>query len=400
MNGPPVLTSFIREDLRSSPGPVLAAALTALSERADVVAAPPRRLPGRLAARGAQAGTVAPRAGAAATHGSQPQRPPGRSARRQLVSRWRRGRDRDPAPAPFVAPAPGDFHTELFEHVVAYGPTGLATPRTLLEMSMRNGAAPGHPAGTAGRRRQPRRADRAGRSSPPARHRALGRDRRRRHGTTAPGCCRRPTACWPTPATSSPTPVTLRRWRSPTWSRATGAAAPGSSVEAMGWDLAPLGRRRRCHRRTSRPRGVLRGPRPSPCPRGLDLPRMHGALALRRSLLARASGDQQARRHELDQAARAFAASWRPGRRSSSSRSTPSSPTSTRGTWDSTRWTSAAAGTRPPGGRSRTCWPGRSRWAAGAGASAWAGCCSGAPSSGTPTEAPRAPASPTWPPCR
>ena len=84
-------------------------------------------------------------------------------------------------------------------------------------------------------------------------------------------------------------------------------ATPGSSPEALGFDLAQL----------SAPSAVARPPRPRSRGRGLrprgraahgvDEPRAHGALALRRAALAWLSADHAAQQAFLAQAARAFA---------------------------------------------------------------------------------------------
>ena len=76
------------------------------------------------------------------------------------------------------------------------------------------------------------------------------------------------------------------------------AAAPGSSPEALGWDLAPqnvpspLGA-------SDLPRAAAAWNQAEQLLQGFDLPRFRSALALRRAALARANGDVPAKRQFL-----------------------------------------------------------------------------------------------------
>lgn len=304
--GDVVLSSFIREDLRASPGPVLAAALGALEAAPG---SPRHHLDACLAA------LVAGEPKRALDHLAQAPQPPRLAAAatawaHQLDGNWYPGgvgaeTSVDPALA-FVIPAPGDFHTELLEHVVSYGPTGLSTPRTLLEMSLRNGAQPGvqEALGAAGEHLDAltslgaryglrdlvhwaalARADMARRAGLPNTDALLAnvRSQFQQTGDTAS--------------------VALSHLIEGDW-----YAAPGSSPEALGTDLAPQqapspwlpadhGRAAACYTAAESVLGSL------------DLPRMRGALDLRWAFLAGVAGDHETRRHRLDAAARAFASS-------------------------------------------------------------------------------------------
>lgn len=295
----PVLASLIREDLVAVPGPVLVATQEALAGHpedaqsqltaclAALVAGEPRRALTLL-----QPTRQTPRVTAALTAWA-----------RQVDGNWYPGdvggeTSMDLADA-FVEPRPGEPLAELLEHVVRHGPVSLVTPRTLLETSLRNGAAPGvqqavgfgsanldalaaH-AAASGRGDLSvwtvlAAADLARRAGLPQVDQLLA-TARAQYGSVGDGL------------RLALTFVVEGDWY----------AAPGSSPESLGLDLAPQSA-------------------PSPLPpadpahalalyaqaeAGLGAsyaPRLRAALALRRAALARASGEADGRRRQLEAA--------------------------------------------------------------------------------------------------
>ncbi len=298
----PVLSSFLREDLRSVPGPALAAALAALERDPG---SPRHHLDACLAA------LAAGEPKRARWHLEQAPQPPrlataARAWAIQLDGNWYPGGvgaetevDLEHA---FVQPTPGDFGTELLEHVVAYGPTGLTTPRTLLEMSLRNGARPGvHQALVAGSTQLDALtrfaihyaipdlghwaalagADLAHRAGVPTAEAMLANARAQlaQHGDTAA--------------------LALSHLLEGDW-----YAAPGASPESLGLDLAP--------QQSPSPWLPADPVRASACydaAGGLlaaadarALPRMRAALSLRHAYLAGLAGDRETRARALDDA--------------------------------------------------------------------------------------------------
>jgi CHAT domain-containing protein len=207
----------------------------------------------------------------------------------------------------FVQPQPTQDPVEYgTEMLAAYGPTGLRTPRTLVELSLRMGAMPGVQQAVA-------QADQylgwlsqyAQATGQPALVQwtfLAGADLHHRAGDSG-------YAGWLQNARQQAQAMGDRPRLALTFLvEGDWAAAPGSSAEALGWDLAP--------QNAPSPLGVSDLSRATAAwnqaeqlLRGFDLPRFRSALALRGALLARASGDDTTKRQllasALDAAARA-----------------------------------------------------------------------------------------------
>ncbi|HQR27396.1 MAG TPA: CHAT domain-containing protein, partial [Nocardioides sp.] len=303
--GWPVLASLVREDLAAVPGPVLAAAEAAwargpqdgqaqfLACLAALIAGEPRRALAHL-----DGSVQPPRVTAALTAWA-----------RQLDGNWYPGdvggeTTMELADA-FVEPAPGQPTEELLEQVVRYGPLSLVTPRTLLETSLRNGAPAGAQQAVAvgGGNLDTLGAYAAahGRGDLAIWTLLAGADLTRRAGLLPQSQQLLATARAQFAAVGDAPRLALTHLVEGDW-----YAAPGASPESLGWDLAPQ-------------------PGPSPfgpadLPRAaaaydvaaavlgpVDVPRLRGALALRRAFLARGASDPQPRRRHLDEAAAAYA---------------------------------------------------------------------------------------------
>ena len=276
----------------------------------------------------------------------------------------------------FVQPQPTQDPVEYgTEILTAYGPTGLRTPRTLVELSMRMGAMPGVQQAVA-------QADQylgwlsqyAQATGQPALVQwtfLAGADVHHRAGDNGyaallQGARQQAQAMGDRPR------LALTFLVEGDW-----AAAPGSSPEALGWDLAP--------QNVPSPLGVSDLPRAAAAwdqaeqlLQGFDLPRFRSALALRRAALARASGDVAAQAPAPRRRARR-------GRAGGRLRGIP--PRGDAHCWSrtSTKGLLGQAPARPrrrvapthPRARSPTCSPGRPRSAAAAGAWGWADSSSG-----------------------
>lgn len=204
---------------------------------------------------------------------------------------------------PQLSQDPVEYGIEI---LTAYGPNGLRTPRTLVELSLRMGAMPGVQQAVA-------QADQylgwlsqyAHATGQPALVQwcfLAGADVHHRAGDNGyaallQGARQQAQALGDQPR------LALTYLVEGDW-----AAAPGSSPESLGWDLAP--------QNVPSPWGAGDLPRAAAAwdqaeqlLHGLDLPRFRGALALRRAVLSRAAGDVAARRQllatALDAAARA-----------------------------------------------------------------------------------------------
>jgi CHAT domain-containing protein len=205
----------------------------------------------------------------------------------------------------FVQPQPTQDPVEYgTEMLTAYGPNGLRTPRTLLELSLRMGAAPGVQQAVA-------QADQylgwlsqyAQATGQPALVQwtfLAGADVHHRAGDPGYAALLQ-TARQQAQAMGDQPRLALTFLVEGDW-----AAAPGSSPEALGWDLAP--------QNVPSPLGVSDLGRASAAWDqaeqllvGFDLPRFRSALALRRAALARAAGDVPGRRQQLDAALAAAA---------------------------------------------------------------------------------------------
>ncbi len=294
------LVSLIREDLHAVPGPVLAARAANTASSLDaclaaLIAGEPKRAQALL---GDPA--IGPRAAAALTAWA-----------RQLDRNWYPGDVGAETPmelaGAYVTPRPDSGVESWLEHVVAFGPTGLHTPRTTLEYSVRGGAWQGaSEAVTAA----------TGNLDLLARY-ALA------HGIA-------PAALWAGLATADlarrsgnqQAGVLLQQVRARMSAGGAGGllalsflvegdwyAVPGASVESLGWDLAPndkpsplgppdLGRAAACWDQAA---ALL-----AQIPPQWDLPRLHAALALRRAFQARAAAAADLRRQWLDAAGAAY----------------------------------------------------------------------------------------------
>ncbi|SDP03058.1 CHAT domain-containing protein [Pedococcus dokdonensis] len=233
--------------------------------------------------------------------------PPGRTT--AALTAWARQLDRnwypgdvgaevglDPDGA-FVQPRPTQDPVEGgTEMLTAYGPNGLRTPRTLVELSMRMGAMPGvQQAVGQGDQYLGWLSQYAQATGQPALVQwtfLAGADLHRRagdpgHAALLEGARQQAQSLGDSPR------LALTFLAEGDW-----AAAPGSSPEALGWDLAP--------QNVPSPLGVSDLPRAAAAwdqaeqlLQGFDLPRFRSALALRRAVLARASGDVPAKRARL-----------------------------------------------------------------------------------------------------
>lgn len=294
------LATLISEDLRGAPGPVLTRALVGMRE---YPADPQPQLDACLAA--LMAGEAKRALGLLADSLQTPRLTAALTAWAKLINgnRYPGGVGAETSGTALdatVSVSPGPPLETLVEHIVAYGPPGLATVRTMIEFMVRLG-------------------DRGGVQQTVA----TGISGLQALGNTAIGLGYPAIAQWATLAGAD----LFHRAGMPEWeewlrhARGMAAepaqhaltflvegdwhAAPGSSLEAMGLELAP--------RTTPSPLGTpdleAAGElweRASTIMAGASPPAMAGALALRRAFMARAGGDSDKRRAELDAADEAY----------------------------------------------------------------------------------------------
>ncbi|MFC0682796.1 CHAT domain-containing protein [Lysobacter korlensis] len=295
------LTTLISEDLRGVPGPALENALAKM-------AAEPEDQQAHLDA--CLAALLAGEAKRALGLLSRSQQNPRVTA---ALTAWARLLDGNRYPGGIggetagtvdaaVTPAPGPPLETLLEHIAAYGPPGLATVRTLLELALRAGNLGGVQQAV-----------------------ATGINGLQQLGNTAAGVGFPAIGQWATLAGAD----LLRRAGMPDWqswmqqARAMAAepaqlaltflvegdwrAAPGSSPEAMGLDLAAMTRPSPLGIRDLAAAGELWANAAAlVAAPGTAAPALTASLALRRALLSRAAGDAEARRSALDDATEGY----------------------------------------------------------------------------------------------
>lgn len=305
----PKLTSLIVEDLEAVPGPVLEAAGQALAADPEDAQA---RLDASLAALAAGEPKRALDLVGKGGEGRPLPWPRGQAAitawARQLDANWYPGgvgaEGQHDLTGMFVEVTDGQPLEMLLEHVVSHGPVALLTPRTLLEMVIRQGNAMGvqQATGDALRKLDSLASFAQSAGYPSIVRWALvgGADIVRRAGLIDDAEQMLAGARAQIGAAGDPVRLALSHLVEGDWH-----AAPGSSPEALGWDLAPqdltsplppadLRRAATCWDQAAHvlDEAAASGTLP-------PVPRFRAALWLRRAVVARASGDLPSRRSHL-----------------------------------------------------------------------------------------------------